>query len=60
MGPRQRRLLVPEQWLVPGRETHGGWAEDRNMDRHDMQGEVECLFRGLWRRRSEGGTEKDR
>ncbi|KAH0513366.1 E3 ubiquitin-protein ligase RNF181 [Microtus ochrogaster] len=37
VGPRQRRLLVPEQWLVPGRETHGRRAEDRNMDRHDMQ-----------------------
>ena len=35
-SPRQRRLPVPEQGLVPGRETHGGRAGDRDMDRHNM------------------------
>ncbi|KAH0510401.1 Hydroxyacid oxidase 2 [Microtus ochrogaster] len=38
VGPRQRRRLVPKQWLVPGRETYGRRADDRDMDRHDMQG----------------------
>ena len=37
----------PEQWLVPGRETCGGLARDRDMDKHEMQSEVEYLFRGL-------------
>ena len=30
-------LPVPQRWLVPGRETHGRRAGDRDMDRNDMQ-----------------------
>ena len=30
-----------ETAAVPGRKTHGSWAGDRDMDRHDMQSEVE-------------------
>ena len=44
-----RRLPVPERWLVPGRETHGGLVRDRDMDRYNMQSEVKHLFRELWR-----------
>ena len=36
-SPRQRRLPVLEQWLVPGRETHGRRAGDRDMDRGEAE-----------------------
>ena len=50
----------PQAVAGPDRETHGGWTRDRDMDRHDMQSEVEYLFRGLWRGKGEGGRERER
>ena len=51
-GPWEQPVLGRDGYrslssVVPGRETHGGQAEDRDMDRHDLQSEVEYLFRGL-------------
>lgn len=39
-GPDRDCLRVParspERLLVPGREMHGEWAGDRDMDRYNM------------------------